>query len=127
MKTFSDIWEVIKKITMIILPVFGYAGVIYTLWMTVRWYENHGSMSLLLYIWFPVLCGLLALPAYLVRERNGVPQQPTERVISYDRLMAALDSLVGTEAPSTMWEQGYDECLAQVYDFVDCIAKEDGT
>ena len=65
----------------------------------------------------------------IFRKKNRKAAQPkqAERTISYDRLMAALDSLRGEAPPMTLWELGYDECLAQVYDFVDCIAKEDGT
>ncbi|MBQ3257839.1 MAG: hypothetical protein IJA67_10575 [Oscillospiraceae bacterium] len=122
----------LSKALKIILLIFGYAGVLYTLWQTKLWYEHHYDLGLLVRIWFPVICGLIAMPSFMWdewvmwKETESPKAQPAERVISYDRLMAALDSLVGTETPRTMWEQGYDECLAQVYDFVDCIEKEDG-
>lgn len=60
------------------------------------------------------------------KKRKAAEPETVERVISYDRLMAALDSLCGEEAPSNQWELGYDDCLAQVYDLVDCIVKENG-
>ena len=60
------------------------------------------------------------------KKRKAAEPETVERVISYDRLIAALDSLVGPAAPTNLWEQGYDDCLAQVYDLVACIVKEDG-
>ncbi len=47
-----------------------------------------------------------------------------DKMISYNAVMNALDSLRGKQAPENEWEAGYDDAVDQMYDFVECIARE---
>ena len=47
-----------------------------------------------------------------------------EKMISYNAVINALDSLRGKEPATNEWEAGYDDAVAQMYDFVECIARE---
>lgn len=50
-----------------------------------------------------------------------------DKMISYNAVIAALDSLRGKEAAKNEWESGYDDAVAQMYDCIECIAREEGT
>lgn len=47
-----------------------------------------------------------------------------DKMISYNAVIAALDSLRGTEPAHNEWEAGYDDAVAQMYDSIESIAME---
>ena len=47
-----------------------------------------------------------------------------DKMISYNAVMNALDSLRGKKPPENEWEAGYDDAVDQMHDFIECIAKE---